>query len=167
MNSDSHSPIISQHHLLVTPGVVVMLVITTAASADNKNRYSTGENGVGYTAIAGSPLTINVAMDASYQVIHDMIPLDPGQVYPPAASEADAGLFLWYDGIAMGPDFDNHASGSAANDYAPWKSISQSELLGSGTSTNPWIVETIVANASAGTTMYVDGNVFFRIDWEI
>jgi hypothetical protein len=159
--------------LLIMLVLVMMLFIAVSASADEKTGGDSGGNAVGYTQIVGSPLTINVATDASYQVIHDIVdPLTPGQVYPTSAEEADAGLFLWFGGVAVGPDFNNHESGSASNDYSPWVNTSQSAVLGTGTSADPWIVETDVENISTGATMaadtiYVNGDDYFRIDWEI
>jgi hypothetical protein len=153
--------------------LVMMLAIVVTASADEKTGGDSGVSDVGFTQIVGSPLTINVAMDASYQVIHDLVdPLSPGQVFPTSAEEADAGLFLWFGGFAVGPDFDNHASGSASNSYSPWLNTNQSDVLGSGTIADPWIVETDVENLDTGVTMaadtiYVNGDDYFRIDWEI
>ncbi|MGB3714220.1 MAG: hypothetical protein WA996_07310 [Candidatus Promineifilaceae bacterium] len=99
-------------------------------------------------------------------------PTRPGQVFPTSADEADAGLFLWFGGFAVGPDFDNHASGSASNSYSPWLNTNQSDVLGSGAIADPWIVETDVENLDTSATMaadtiYVNGDEYFRIDWEI
>ncbi|MFN2188452.1 MAG: hypothetical protein ACK2T3_06795 [Candidatus Promineifilaceae bacterium] len=158
--------------LVVVLTLLLLLTVAITASANDKPGVENGGESVGYTAISGSPLTINVAKDASYQVVHDAVnPSTPGQVYPTGYDEADAGVFLWFDGVAVGPDFDNH-SVSASNSYSPWVNVSQSAVTGSGTSVDPWVVETEVANDSTGATMtvgtiYVNGNDYFRINWQI
>lgn len=173
MSSDISSRLKARRVLLIFLILVLMLVIVVTVSADEKTSGPTGGAAVGYTVIGGSPLTINVATDASYQVIHeDVDPTLPGQVYPVLGEEADAGIFLWYDGVAVGPDFINHASGSLSNSYSPWVNTDQSTVAGSGTSSDPWIVETVVENASTGATMtvgtiYTNGDEYFRIDWQI
>jgi hypothetical protein len=152
--------------------LVMLLFIVVSVSADDKAGSTNSGSAVGFTPITGSPLTINVAVDASYQVIHDAVdPSSPGQVFPTGLDEADAGLFVWNGGWVIGPDFDNHDA-SASNSYDPWTSVSQSLVLGSGTIADPWIVETDVAHGASGTTMsadtiYVNGDDYFRIDWEI
>lgn len=127
---------------------------------------------VGFTAITGSPLTVNVASDGSYQVIHDSVSETPGQVYYSGWDIADAGLFLWFDGYVIGPDFANHPSGSASNSYDAWVYVDQSPVIGSGAPGNPWTVTTDLIHPDSGATLssqtsYVDGNDFFRMDWEI
>ncbi|MCB0207302.1 MAG: hypothetical protein KDH89_20975, partial [Anaerolineae bacterium] len=92
-----------------------------------------------FTPIAGgAPLQINVANDASYQVIYGSGSTTPGQVYWTNADIADAGLFLWYDGYVIGPDFSNHPSGSASNYYDVWTPAAQGAVTGNGTPGDPW-----------------------------
>jgi hypothetical protein len=155
-------------------GLVVVLLLTMVLAAtvlaDGKGRNS-GE-AVGFTPIVGSPLTINVAVDGSYQVIHDAVePSTPGQVYPTSYDEADAGIFVWYGNYVVGPDFDNHDI-SASNSYDAWSNVSQSPVTGSGTAVDPYVVSTSVSNGASGVTAdinttYVDGEDYFRIDWTI
>lgn len=126
-----------------------------------------------FTPLVGSPLSINVATDGSYQVIHDAVnPSTPGQVYWTQADIADAGIFLWYDGYVIGPDFANHPSGSASNSYDPWTNAGQSGVTGAGMPDNPWVIETGMVHADSGATMtswtsYVNGEDYFRLDWQI
>ncbi|MCB0202643.1 MAG: hypothetical protein KDI03_21430, partial [Anaerolineae bacterium] len=126
-----------------------------------------------FTPIAGgAPLQINVANDASYQVIYGSGSTTPGQVYWTNADIADAGLFLWYDGYVIGPDFSNHPSGSASNYYDVWTPAAQGAVTGSGTPGDPWTIETNVVHQPSGTSLttrnsYVDGENYFRVDWDI
>ncbi|HET6445754.1 MAG TPA: hypothetical protein VFI27_14365 [candidate division Zixibacteria bacterium] len=172
MSSKYPFRIMSRRLFLVLLVMVLMLAIAVTVSADGKTGGSSGGNAVGFTPIVGSPLTINVAVDASYQVIHDGVDIStPGQVYPTGQDEADAGLFVWYGNYVLGPDFDNHNT-SASNSYDAWANTSQSSVQGTGTGADPWIVETAVENTDSGVTMnvdtiYVNGNDYFRIDWEI
>lgn len=150
--------------------LLLAMAFAVSVSADGKGQYS-GED-VGFAQIVGSPLTINVAVDGSYQVIHDAVdPFTPGQVYPTSYDEADAGIFVWYGNYVIGPDFDNHAV-SASNSYDAWSNVSQSPVTGSGTPGDPYVVSTSVSNGDSGVTAdintsYVDGEDYFRIDWTI
>ena len=154
--------------LLLT--LAVLSAATSSALADGKGSRSGST--VGFTAITGSPLTINVARDGSYQVNHDGVdPSTPGQVYYTEDPEADAGIFVWYGSYVIGPDFDNHET-SASNSYDAWSNVSQSAVSGAGTSGDPYVVTTNLSNTASGVTAsvdtsYVDGADFFRIDWEI
>lgn len=127
---------------------------------------------VTYTPITGDPLQINVANDASYQVIYFSELGTPGQVYWTFGNTADAGIFLWYDGYVIGPDFWNHPDPSAANYYDPWATVSQGAVTGNGTQNSPWTVETNLVHAPSGATLttrnsYVNGDNYFRLDWDI
>jgi hypothetical protein len=150
--------------------LLLTVVLATAAAADGKGDFS--GNAVGFTPITGSPLTINVAVDGSYQVIHDAVdPLTPGQVYPTSYDEADAGIFVWYGDYVIGPDFDNHDI-SASNSYDPWTNVSQTAVTGTGTEGDPFVITTDVINNDSGVTAsidtsYVDGLDYFRITWEV
>jgi uncharacterized repeat protein (TIGR01451 family) len=131
---------------------------------------------IGFTPIAGLPLTINVARDGSYQIIHtNSNPSSPGQVYWTLEDEADSGIFVHAksNGVnyVIGPDFLNHFV-SAANLVNLWSDVSQSAVSGTGTLADPWMVETSVVHAASGVTMttqtsYVNGRNYFNIDWEI
>ncbi len=135
----------------------------------------TAPSAVGYTPIVGSPLTINVARDGSYQVVHDGVSSStPGQVYYTGWDEADSGIMLWYDGKAIGPDFDNHGGGTATDNFGggfhPWEMVSQGSVTGSGTDADPWEVETNLAYQGlvmTTTTSYSDTNDYFDIAWQI
>ncbi|MEZ4770332.1 MAG: hypothetical protein R2844_18130 [Caldilineales bacterium] len=127
---------------------------------------------VTYMPITGDPLQINVANDASYQVIHNAVASTPGQVYWTNGNTADAGIFLWYNGYVIGPDFYNHPDYTATNSVDPWETVGQGPVTGNGTPGNPWMVETDLVHSPSGVSLttrnsYVDGDSYFRIDWDI
>ena len=150
--------------------IIISLILVAVVTADDKGENS-GQS-VGFTPIIGSPLTINVAVDGSYQVIHDAVdPGTPGQVYHTGQDEADAGIFVWYDGYVIGPDFDNHDI-SASNSYDAWSNVAQSAVTGTGTDSDPFVISTDLEHSASGVTAsidttYVDSEDFFRIDWTI
>jgi hypothetical protein len=156
---------------LFTLALILLLALALATTvAASKGR--TSGSAVGFTPIVGSPLTINVAVDGSYQVIHDAVdPLSPGQVYPTSYDEADAGIFVWYGSYVIGPDFDNHDV-SASNSYDAWTNVAQSAVTGSGSAADPWIINTDLIHTASGltgeiNTTYVNGQDYFRLDWTI
>lgn len=148
----------------VIPAVVVFMLLVFSVP--------TVFAAVGFTPITGSPLTINVASDASYQIFHDGVdPSTPGQVYYTLQSEADSGIFVWYGGYAIGPDFFNHDF-SAVPPYDAWVNVGQSGVSGAGTGGNPWKVITNLVHPASGvtletTTSYVNGSSFFTIGWKV
>jgi hypothetical protein len=143
-------------------------VLAVFAFADGKGK--SGGQGVGFTPIVGSPLTINVAVDGSFQVKHDGFdPSSSGQFFPPTYDEADAGFFIWYGDYVIGPDFENHEL-SAANTYDPWTAVSQSAVTGTGTEDDPYVIDTKVIHSASGVTghiftKYVDGQDYFTVSW--
>jgi hypothetical protein len=152
--------------------LALLLTVGLAATAAADGKGESSGNAVGFTPIVGSPLTINVAVDGSYQVIHDAVdPTTPGQVYPTSYDEADAGIFVWYGNYVIGPDFDNHDV-SASNSYDAWTNVTQSAVTGTGTEGDPFVITTDVINNASGVTgsidtTYVNGQDYFRPDWEI
>ena len=72
----------------------------------------------------------------------------------------------------IGPDFWNHPDSSAANYVDPWETVGQGPVTGSGTPGNPWMVETDLVHSPSGASLttrnsYVDGDSYFRLDWDI
>jgi hypothetical protein len=120
--------------------------------------------------ISGTPLTIHVGDDMSFQVYNSAVP-GSGQIYPSScASTADMGVFVDMAGILYAPDFNNHPCGSATGSigtYMAWVPVSLSAVTGTGTAADPFRV---VVVADAGTTglrltmtvSYVNGENFFR-----
>jgi hypothetical protein len=125
----------------------------------------------GCSTISGSPLSIVVGKDTSYQVYYNGPNGRLTQVYQPLFDEADSGLFVRYGSWIIGPDFWNHMT-SAANTYDPWTNTSQTSVLGNGTDSSPWTIDTKVVHEGSGVsltarTSYVNGSNFFRIDWDV
>lgn len=121
--------------------------------------------------INGSPLTILIGDDTSYQVLNSSIGTQ-GQIYPGGCtnSVADAGIFTAVGGVLYAPNFGQHPCGTAigVGSYVPWTPVSISPVSGNGTSSTPFSV-TVVTNAGAtgvqltATYTYVNGDAFFRI----
>jgi hypothetical protein len=139
--------------------------ITTAS-------YATNVSSVPYKLIEGDPLTIYVAEDASYQIEYrNSDGSQSGQVYPPFDKNADSGLFVTYNNFVIGPNFEAEYRITIANIYDPWEPINQTNITGSGLTSDPWIISTQVSHSSGITmtsqTSYVNGDNFFTINWEI
>jgi uncharacterized protein (DUF2141 family) len=122
--------------------------------------------------IVGTPLTIIIGNDTSFQVINSSFPGN-GQIYPGdcTADVADAGIFTVIGATLYSPDFDLHTCGTATfgiGTYAPWTPVSMSAVSGIGTAATPYRV-TVVADAGAtgvrltAVYTYVDSDSVFRI----
>jgi hypothetical protein len=124
--------------------------------------------------IAGTPLTIRVGDDFSFQVLNANVP-GSGQFYPSgcaAGETADSGVFARVGSTLYSPNFDEHACGTATGNLGTpsvWVPVSISTVSGNGTSGTPF---TVVVVADAGTTglrltmtvTYVNGDSFFRVN---
>ena len=101
------------------------------------------------------------------------------EFYPGASGPGDCGTFLVVNtdsvGALFGPDFSNHAAGSAAGGFSspetPWTPMSQTGVMGSGTAASPYQVTTVVQGLDGNLTVtvtevdsYVVGNDFYRTD---
>ena len=75
--------------------------------------------------ISGSPLTVIVGSDTSFQLVNAQFPGN-GQIYPGSCitSVADAGIFAAIGGTLYGPDFNSHPCGTAAIQPTPWTPVS-------------------------------------------
>ena len=122
------------------------------------------------TAIAGTPLTINVGSDHTFQIRNSAIP-GTGQIYPSGATAtADMGWFVRIGATKFAPDFSQHPGGTATGSIGTntaWTPGTLGALTGTGTSASPFKVT--VNNALPGTTLnssqeinYVNGENFFR-----
>lgn len=167
-----HRPIARRMVFFLIPIVAIILAGAAVAQAPNQPTLPP----LDYTLIPGNPLSILVANDASYQVMHTAAPTpsSPGLVYETSNALADSGIFVHYNqGIShfvIGPDFLNHET-SAANLYDPWTPVSQSTVSGTGSHNDPFQVTSVVSHTSGVTmsvlTSYVNGTDEFRLDWEI
>lgn len=122
--------------------------------------------------IEGDPLVIYVAEDASYQIDYRNADNSlSGQVYPPIAKNADSGLFVIYDNLVIGPNFEEEYRITVANIYDIWEVTNQSELSGSGSRVDPWVIGTQLSHSSGITmttqTRYINGENLLKITWEI
>lgn len=123
-----------------------------------------------FRVISGTPLTIHVGDDMSFQIFNSTVP-GQGQIYPSSClSTADMGVFVDLGGILYAPNFAQHPCGSATSGigtYTAWTPVSLSAVTGTGTSADPFRV-TVVADAAATglrltmTVSYVNGENFFR-----
>jgi hypothetical protein len=125
-----------------------------------------------FRTIAGTPLTIYVADDASFQVLNANVP-GSGQFYPSGGTctPGDAGVFADAGGILYAPNFGMHPCGTATGNIStntPWTPVSISAVTGTGTSGSPFTVVVVVDAGTTGlrltmTVTYVNGDGFFRV----
>jgi hypothetical protein len=125
-----------------------------------------------FRTITGTPLTIYVADDASFQVLNANVP-GSGQFYPSGGTcnPGDAGVFADAGGILYAPNFGMHPCGTATGSigtFTPWTPVSISAVTGSGTSGSPFTVVVVVDAGTTGlrltmTVTYVNGNGFFDV----
>ena len=119
--------------------------------------------------ISGSPLTVIVGSDTSFQLVNAQFPGN-GQIYPGSCitSVADAGIFAAIGGTLYGPDFNSHPCGTAAIQPTPWTPVSISGVTGAGTASNPYKIAVVVDAGTTGvrltaTFSYVNGDGFYRL----
>ncbi len=117
-----------------------------------------------------APLTILVATDGSAQVQYAYVPpVSPnGQFYPASQSLADLGIFLWIGSSAYGPDFGSRVSAYGTPPLA-FTQLSQSNVSGSGTGGDPWVVTTTLGAGVTGARISqkitcVNGQQYYRMD---
>lgn len=128
------------------------------------------------TVIDGTPLTIKIGSDSSYQVFNSDIPVGPngviGQFYPEDAPDtADAGWFVDVDGTLYAPNFGQHTGATPTatgglGAYTPFTEASLSGVSGIGTIASPFVVEVIsqlgdTDLSAIKTTEYVDGQSYY------
>lgn len=120
--------------------------------------------------ITGSPLTILIGDDTSYQVLNSSIG-SVGQIFPGGCTNgvADAGIFTSVGGVLYGPDFQQHPCGSATgNINVAWTPVSMSAVTGDGSALNPFSLTVVVQAGTTGVTLsatytYFNNDPFFRI----
>jgi len=118
--------------------------------------------------ITGSPLTVNVGSDASFQVYTTLVP-GQGQFYPSGnTTVADYGLFVRRAGTLFAPAFSTRGTATGGiGTYTAWTSVSISPVTGTGTASDPFTVVVVNDAAATGlrmtmTVTYVNGENFFR-----
>jgi len=158
-------------------GVACLAASAVSAQDAEKERIARGmrlQSAAGaapvFRVIAGTPLTIHIGDDMSFQIFNSTVP-GSGQIYPSScATTADMGVFVDMAGVLYAPDFANHPCGTATGSiaaYTAWTPVSLSAVTGTGTAADPFRV---VVVADAGTTglrltmtvSYVNGENFFR-----
>lgn len=137
-----------------------VVVVLIAAGADAQPRLVT---------INSSPLQINVAGDASFQIFNSIVP-GFGQIFPTGNQYGDFGVFAEIDGVLYAPDFGNHGGTAtgALGTFTPWQQIAMTNVSGDGSPANPFTVA--ISLAAPGTDVrlnvvvtHVRGNNFFRL----
>lgn len=164
--------------LLVLTGSLGLLVLSpvkaeTPTPPDEKEIAATLPPLTSFRTINGNPLVILVATDGSAQVRYNYSPpVSPnGQFYPASASLADMGIFLWLGSAAYGPNFGARSS-AYGNPPIAFTEIGQSEIGGSGTSGDPWVITTTLGAGSTGVQIahkitYVNGQQYYLMESRI
>ena len=96
------------------------------------------------------------------------------EFYPPRTTPGDCGTFLAVGDTLYAPDFRAHGSSATAGlgGYVPFDPVSQTGVLGSGTSVDPYRVRTVVDAPGANLrvteeTTYVAGSQTYRIETSV
>jgi len=154
------------YKVMVVIGVALALLLTTA-SAVAAPLFQTVE----FKEISGAPLRIEVGSNGSVQVTHQNHP-DRGAAY----GRADSGFFLAIGSDVYSPDLAN-SGGQSAYPSGPANRlnlVSHEGPTGSGTAADPFkIVTTQTLDGSGAnlgvvqTVSYINGNEYFRQDWDI
>jgi uncharacterized repeat protein (TIGR01451 family) len=116
--------------------------------------------------------SIFVGADGSVQVAH--VDDKDFAFFPKNTAPGDAGTFLVVDGVLYAPDFANHSGDTTTGThelgtYTAFTPVSQSEVKGAGTETDPYRVLTVVDAGTSGvrvaqTDSYVVGKEWYRTD---
>src|SRR5437867_6916422 len=94
--------------------VLIALARTTPVAAKGVIASAPVTNAVTFTTITGSPLTIRVGEDMTFQVYNSSIPASLGQIFPHGSVDvADMGVFARASGVLCAPDFTLHTSGTS------------------------------------------------------
>lgn len=120
--------------------------------------------------IAGSPLTVHVGDDFTFQVYSNAVP-GTGQIFPSDATQTgDMGWLVRSGATKYAPDFSQHPGGTATGSIGintAWTLGTQSAVSGSGTTADPFKVTTTNSLPTLSLTAtqevsYVNGDNFFR-----
>jgi hypothetical protein len=124
-----------------------------------------------FVVINGSPLTINIGDDTSFQVFNTNVPGGSGQIFPGGCTQtADAGAFADIAGTLYAPNFGEHPCGTATGGIGtriPWTPVSLSAVTGNGSTATPFTVVVVVDAGTTGlrltmTVTYVNGASLFN-----
>lgn len=156
-----------QRLALAVPVLIAAMAMPALAS---KAGYIAPQGGAApaITTITGSPLTVLVGGDQSFQIVNDQVP-GSGQIYPSqTTSLADMGWMVRTGGALYTPDFSNHGTTATSNlgTVTPYTAQTISPVTGTGTEADPFVV---AVNATLGATglqsrqevRYVNGKNFF------
>lgn len=118
--------------------------------------------------INGSPLTISVGDDLSFQVLNAEVP-GVGQFYPSDATDiADAGWMVEVDGALYAPSFAEHTGGTATSALGETQPFSPQSIATSGTGTqaDPYRITAVASLGDTGLTAtmvvnYVNGSGYY------
>lgn len=156
-------------------GRLLAAVLALATSLPVLADKGTGPAGVRGTSLAvttidaGTPLTIRVGDEMSFQIFNADVP-GTGQIFPSTSSgTADMGWLVHAGGVKYGPDFFQHPAGTATGSLGavtPYGNRSISPVSGSGTAADPWRVTVRGDLGSTGLVAeqvveYVNGDNFF------
>lgn len=143
--------------------------VSITASADSKGVFTAPETAF-VTITSSGPLNqIFLGVDIAAQIAHTG---DTSyEIYPPGTTPGDYGTFLVVGPTLYAPDMAGHggtASGSIGT-YTAFTPMSQSAITGSGTSSDPFTVTTVVGVGATGLTItqvdsYVVGQETYRTD---
>lgn len=145
-----------------------------AAGLSAKGTINPGRGSVAQATIAGTPLSINVGDDNSFQVFNSTIGGGTlGQIYPTSGTLADMGWFVRVGSALTAPSFGDHSSGSATGSIgasSAYGGRTISAVTGSGTAASPFSVTvqgTAAGMAVTQTVTYVNGENFFRKSFQL
>lgn len=154
--------------------LLVLAAPAIAQKGDATPRAYTPFAAPAISTISGTPLTVRVGDEHSYQVLNADVP-GVGQLYPPNSSDtADMGWLVHADGVQYGPDFSEHGgtATSGLGTVVPYDGRNISAVSGNGSAAMPF--EVTVSN-SLGTSglssrevvRYVDGENYFTKSFTI
>ncbi len=144
--------------------ILILIAIAVMAPAV---LFAQATGGPTIRTINGNPLKINVAADASFQIINTAV-VGNGQIYPTGSQYGDMGVFADVNGTLVAPAFTQHtgtATGGLGT-YTAWQSVSISQVQGVGDAPSPFTVTVSVAALGVSLNMvvtYVNGDNFFRL----
>lgn len=156
---------------VVLTGLLGAMLVSPAFAA--KQGYVERAAGVAPTAvttISGTPLTIVVGDEHSYQIINSAIP-GVGQMYPPGSTgTADMGWMVRLGTDLYAPNFGGHADGTATGGLGPYTAFTPgtvSPVSGDGSAASPFSLTVTTSLGASGVVAsenirYVNGQNYFQ-----
>ena len=116
--------------------------------------------------IIGSPLRILIGSNGSIQVYYE------GYTHNQVYGDADSGVFFWVGDAVYGSNMKGLHHVSAALVTLDLVAISHGAPTGTGTSSDPWMQESVFDVGSTGLRVsqqatYVQGDEYFRLLWDV